>query len=105
LFENGLFKKQPALKEARMRTVLRKSGFPGTALICAAVLTLSLLLGGCSQPDGGPPPAQYTITYVLNGGTNAGSNPAAYTAADLPLTLAAPTLAGYVFGLVRGCGL
>jgi uncharacterized repeat protein (TIGR02543 family) len=39
--------------------------------------------------DGGP--ATWTITYVLNGGVNDPGNPASYTAADLPIALAAAT--------------
>ena len=40
----------------------------------------------------------YSITYHLNGGTNAGTNPAAYTVTELPVNLAAPTRLGYTFG-------
>ena len=38
----------------------------------------------------------YTISYTLNGGTNASSNPSTYTVND-SFTLAAPTKAGYTF--------
>ena len=38
----------------------------------------------------------YAVTYNLNGGTNAPSNPAKYTVEDA-ITLAAPTRTGYVF--------
>jgi uncharacterized repeat protein (TIGR02543 family) len=78
-----------------MRTGIGKRGFPGTAALCAAVATLALLLSGCPLPTDNE--TQYTITYELNGGTNAEANPATYTAADLPLTLAAPTREGYAF--------
>ena len=40
---------------------------------------------------------EYTITYELDGGTNAESNPATYNVEQLPLALAAPTKAGYKF--------
>ena len=39
---------------------------------------------------------QYSITYTLNGGTNAGSNPANYNYHDA-FTLAEPTKTGYTF--------
>jgi uncharacterized repeat protein (TIGR02543 family) len=39
----------------------------------------------------------YTITYHLNNGTGAETNPESYTAADLPLTLAVPSRTGYTF--------
>ena len=39
---------------------------------------------------------QYSITYTLNGGTNAGSNPANYNYHD-SFTLAEPTKTGYTF--------
>lgn len=42
-------------------------------------------------------PKEYAITYELNGGTNAETNPATYNVEQLPLTLAAPTKAGYTF--------
>jgi uncharacterized repeat protein (TIGR02543 family) len=40
----------------------------------------------------------YAITYYLDGGTNAGANPAGYTVAELPVSLAAPSRPGYAFG-------
>ena len=40
----------------------------------------------------------YSITYNLNGGTNASSNPAKYTVETATITLAAPTKTGYTFG-------
>jgi uncharacterized repeat protein (TIGR02543 family) len=39
----------------------------------------------------------YTITYNLNGGTNASSNPATYTIMSDAITLAEPTRWGYIF--------
>ena len=39
----------------------------------------------------------YTITYVLNGGTNAEGNPDSYTSEDLPIKLLEPTKAGSKF--------
>ena len=42
-------------------------------------------------------PITYTITYKLNGGTNAASNPATYTAGSAKITLRAPTRTGYTF--------
>ncbi|MDR2079482.1 MAG: InlB B-repeat-containing protein, partial [Treponema sp.] len=39
----------------------------------------------------------YSITYTLNGGTNAANPAAAYTVEDLPVSLAAPSRAGYSF--------
>lgn len=42
-------------------------------------------------------PLTYTLTYELNGGENAESNPATYTVNDLPMTLADPTKEGCVF--------
>ena len=39
----------------------------------------------------------YTLTYHLNDGVNADSNPNTYTANNLPITLADPTRAGYEF--------
>jgi uncharacterized repeat protein (TIGR02543 family) len=39
----------------------------------------------------------YTISYVLNGGTNNGSNPASYNIESPTITFAAPTRTGYQF--------
>ena len=39
----------------------------------------------------------YTITYNLDGGTNAASNPSTYNVNDLNLTLASPTKTGHTF--------
>lgn len=39
----------------------------------------------------------YTVAYVLNGGTNHSANPSSYTVGQLPITLNAPTKAGYTF--------
>jgi uncharacterized repeat protein (TIGR02543 family) len=41
--------------------------------------------------------ATWAIAYVLNGGTNGAGNPATYTAADLPLSLGAPSKASSTF--------
>lgn len=41
-------------------------------------------------------PVEYTINYVLNGGTNNDSNPATYTVEDA-VTFAAPSKTGYTF--------
>ncbi len=42
-------------------------------------------------------PIVYPITYVMNGGVNAGANPATYTVESPAIALAAPTRAGYNF--------
>jgi len=42
-------------------------------------------------------PLSYTITYVMNGGTNNVANPASYTVLNTPITLAVPTRTGYTF--------
>jgi uncharacterized repeat protein (TIGR02543 family) len=42
-------------------------------------------------------PATYAITYILNNGTNAEQNPAAYTVETPTITLADPSRAGYSF--------
>ena len=42
-------------------------------------------------------PVDYTITYNLDGGTNASSNPTKYNVEKLPTELAAPTKNGYEF--------
>jgi len=41
--------------------------------------------------------SQYAITYVLNGGVNAATNPGVYDVNDLPVIIAAPTKSGYAF--------
>lgn len=43
-------------------------------------------------------PINYTISYVLNNGTNSGSNPASYNIESTTITLANPTRTGYNFG-------
>jgi uncharacterized repeat protein (TIGR02543 family) len=40
----------------------------------------------------------YNITYILNGGTNAATNPATYNFESALINLAAPTRGGYTFG-------
>ena len=42
-------------------------------------------------------PVSYKITYELDGGVNAESNPASYTVASIPASLAAPAKEGYEF--------
>jgi uncharacterized repeat protein (TIGR02543 family) len=42
-------------------------------------------------------PIPFTITYVMNGGVNAATNPATYTVESALITLAAPTRLGYTF--------
>ena len=42
-------------------------------------------------------PTEYTITYTLNGGTNAEENPSKYTILTETITLADPSKAGYDF--------
>jgi len=42
-------------------------------------------------------PIVYTISYVMNGGTNNPANPATYTVVDTPVTLGTPTRTGYTF--------
>ena len=42
-------------------------------------------------------PIEYTITYILGGGTNHPDNPATYTIVDTPITLKAPSLYGHDF--------
>jgi uncharacterized repeat protein (TIGR02543 family) len=73
------------------------SGFTGTALTSIpADSTGNKTFHAKWTPVAGP--GTYTIVYTLNGGTNAGANPSAYTGADLPITLAAPAREGYSFG-------
>ena len=52
-----------------------------------------------SSSEGGDTPVieVYTIEYVLNGGTNASSNPASYTSSAMDIVLAAPTRKNYIF--------
>jgi len=42
-------------------------------------------------------PIVYTITYIMNGGTNDPANPATYTVTSNTITLQPPTRAGYTF--------
>ena len=42
-------------------------------------------------------PTNYTLTYVLNGGTLSSANPASYTIEDTDITLNNPTKTGYIF--------
>jgi uncharacterized repeat protein (TIGR02543 family) len=43
------------------------------------------------------PPTDYDVSYVLNGGVNAPSNPNTYSVASLPLNIAHPSKSGYTF--------
>ena len=61
---------------------------------------LSLAGGGSENPGesgGNVMPGSYSISYVLNGGTNAAANPTRYTQGEGTISLAAPTRAGYTF--------
>jgi uncharacterized repeat protein (TIGR02543 family) len=73
------------------------SGFTGTAVTAIPAGTTGDKTFYAKWTPPAEEPETYTITYVLDGGINAGTNPATYTDADLPLTLAAPTRAGYTF--------
>ena|GEM_PF-3469260 len=42
-------------------------------------------------------PETYTITYDLEGGTNASGNPASYQKKDVPIEIGNPTREGYIF--------
>ena len=42
-------------------------------------------------------PVSYTITYELNGGVNANSNPTTYDVTTFPITLEEPTKDGFIF--------
>jgi uncharacterized repeat protein (TIGR02543 family) len=42
-------------------------------------------------------PIDYTIAYVLDGGTNAADNPASYNVTELPVSIGAATRADYTF--------
>ena len=53
---------------------------------------------GSGTGGGGTTPTSYTITYNLDGGSNASTNVTSYTSANLPLTLANPTKASVYFG-------
>ena len=50
-------------------------------------------------------PIVYTITYELNGGSVAGTNPATYTVESADITLINPTRAGYTFTGWDGTGI
>src|SRR5574344_1093900 len=49
--------------------------------------------------------AQYTITYALDGGTNAASNPLSYKMESADIILMPPTKTGYTFAGWTGTGL
>ena len=50
-------------------------------------------------------PVSYSISYILSGGTNSSSNPAAYTIETPTFSLSAPTRAGAVFTGWQGTGI
>jgi uncharacterized repeat protein (TIGR02543 family) len=80
-----------------MKSVLRKHDFPGTAVLCTVVITLTLLLGGCPQPSGDSSPAvQYTITFDSQGGSSVAAIKANEGTA-VPEPAVAPTRDGYTF--------
>ena len=56
------------------------------------LLVIAILF--CEEATAGE---HYTITYVLNGGTNAEGNPAGYNAETEPILLKNPTKAGFAF--------
>lgn len=58
-----------------------------------ASILLLFVLTGCGE-DG---PANYTITYNLNGGINHAANPASYTESSATITLQPATRTGYTF--------
>ena len=71
-----------------MRTA-RLAGKPVGIFLLLAIASLF-----CGEAAAGE---QYTITYVLNGGTNAAGNPAGYNAETEPIPLKKPTKAGFAF--------
>ncbi len=74
------------------------AGWTGTDLT-AATTTVTIQKGstGDRSYTATWTPVTYTITYNLNGGTNASSNPATYTIETATITLADPTRSGYNF--------
>jgi uncharacterized repeat protein (TIGR02543 family) len=44
-----------------------------------------------------PSVQSYSISYVLNGGVNVAANPVSYSVSNLPLSIADPSMQGYVF--------
>ena len=75
------------------------AGWTGTDLTEAAV-TVTVAKGstGNRSYTATWTPVEYTITYNLNGGTNAAANPAVYTIETPTITLADPTREGFIFG-------
>ena len=67
-------------------------------LLTKQVTSIDVTKGGDITLYAGLAPVEYSITYELNGGTNASGNPTTYTVSDLPLTLLAPEKEGYTFG-------
>ncbi|MCL2521704.1 MAG: InlB B-repeat-containing protein [Erysipelotrichales bacterium] len=67
-------------------------------LIVSVILSVAVLIGcqgGTTTKE--PIPNEYTITYVLNGGTNHENNPTTFTESNLPLTIQAASRDGYEF--------
>jgi uncharacterized repeat protein (TIGR02543 family) len=76
-----------------MKTVLRKTFFPGMAALLAAIAMLGMMLSGC--PNSNVDPAQYTITFLTHGGSAVDEVTAdAGTAVEEP---APPTKDGHTF--------
>ena len=75
------------------------AGWTGTGL-SAATTTVTIPAGstGNRTYTATWTPVTYNITYVLDGGTNAASNPATYTIETETINLANATKAGYTFG-------
>ena len=69
-------------------------------LLLLAALTLCTGIFACKVATGGGDEGKiesYTITYELNGGTNASENPASYNVESETITLKAPEKSGYTF--------
>ena len=69
-------------------------------LLLLAALTLSTGFFACKVAVGGGEEGKiesYTITYELDGGTNAPENPAGYNVETGTITLKDPAKAGYTF--------
>ena len=66
-----------------------------TVTLSGITATASVTFNGTDYSDSKIP--NYSITYVLNGGTNAAGNPSTYTAGTGVASLANPTRTGYTF--------
>src|SRR5574344_831032 len=73
--------------------------YSGSAFDFSTVLTSDLTLYAKWEI------AQYTITYALDGGTNAASNPLSYKMESADIILTPPTKTGYTFAGWTGTGL